>query len=161
LLVTARSDSFGRSMPVSPPRAAERDFRRCSSIAVALLAIACGHIGDRSGAPSDAGGRGARIDSSVAHSAVEGTQRRSAMPARASAAADSAAALDRAYQTVRTTINAEAYALDTLPIAARRTAAYAQRFDALRRLTLHADTLRAARNRERARAQKRPTEWNH
>jgi hypothetical protein len=122
-------------------------------MAVALLAIACGHVGDRAGAHGDAGGRSARIDSSGAHSAVEGMQLgpRSVAP---STAAESAAALDRTYQTLRTTINAEAYALDTLPVAARRTAVYAQRFDTLRRMTLHADSMRAARDRERARARR-------
>jgi hypothetical protein len=148
LLAPALLDSFARAMPVSPPRAAARDFRRCS-MAVALLAIACGHMGDRAGTHGDADGRGTRIDSSSAHSAVEGV---TPSPAPRAPAADSAAALDRAYQAERAIINGEAHALDTLPVAMRRSAAYAQRFDALRRTALHADSLRAARDRERKRA---------
>jgi hypothetical protein len=82
---------------------------------------------------------------------VEGIQRGPATSPVPSAA-ESAAALDRTYQALRATINTEAYALDTLPVAMRRSTAYAQRFDALRRLTLQADSLRAARDRERAKA---------
>jgi hypothetical protein len=68
-----------------------------------------------------------------------------------SPAAESAAALDHAFQAARAMINAEGHALDTLPIALRQTAAYGQRFDALRRAMLHADSLRRARDRWRAR----------
>jgi hypothetical protein len=123
-------------------------------MAVVLLAIACGHVGDRAAAHGDAGGRRTRIDSSGARSAVEGIESRSATSVLSASAAESAAALDRAYQAVRATINAEAYALDTLPVATRHTTAYAQRFDAMRRATLHADSLRAARDRERAKARR-------
>jgi hypothetical protein len=69
-----------------------------------------------------------------------------------SPAAESAVALDRAFQTARAAINAEGSALDTLPVSARRTTGYAQRFDALRRAMLHADSLRRARDRWRAKA---------
>jgi hypothetical protein len=65
-------------------------------------------------------------------------------------AAESAAALDRAFQDARASINAEAHAMDTLPVATRHTSEYARRFDALRHATLHADSLRRARDHWRA-----------
>jgi len=71
-----------------------------------------------------------------------------------SPAAESAATLDKAFQAARATINAEAYALDTLPVTARHSADYARRFDALRHATLAADSLRRARDHERALAAK-------
>ena len=123
-------------------------------MAVALLAIACGHVGDRGATRGDAGGQGTRIDSSGARTVVEGVAAPSATLAPRPSAADSADRLDRAYQAERASINAEAFALDTLPIATRRSTAYARRFDALRRATLHADTLRAKRDRERAKARR-------
>ncbi len=67
-----------------------------------------------------------------------------------SPAAESAAVLDQAFQTARSAINAEAYALDTFPVIERHSSDYARRFDALRRATLSADSLRRARDHERA-----------
>jgi hypothetical protein len=80
---------------------------------------------------------------------VEGTGLQSLGAAPLSAAAESAAALDRAFQAARLAINAEGYALDTLPATARRSPDYARRFDALRRASLHADSLRRARDQKR------------
>ncbi len=71
-----------------------------------------------------------------------------------SPAAESAVVLDQAYQTARSAINAEAYALDTLPVIARHSPNYARRFDALRHATATADSLRRARDHERALAAK-------
>jgi hypothetical protein len=90
----------------------------------------------------------AHIDSSGrGHTVVAG----STSPSKPlSPAAESALVLDRAYQAARAAINAEAYALDSLPVAARYSSDYAQRFDALRRATLTADSLRRARDRQRA-----------
>jgi hypothetical protein len=66
-----------------------------------------------------------------------------------SPAAESAAVFAQWYDAARETINAAARALDTLPPAARFTAAYAARFDSIRVLTRHADSLRTARDRWR------------
>ena len=71
-----------------------------------------------------------------------------------SPAAESAAALDKTYQAARAAVNAEAYALDTFPVIARHSPDYARRFDALRRATLAADSLRRARDKERKLAAK-------
>jgi len=78
-----------------------------------------------------------------------------AAPPALSPAAESAAVFDQRFQAVRSTVNAEALALDTLPSAARLTPAYGARYDSLRRLTLHADSLRRTRDRWRAMAVKR------
>jgi hypothetical protein len=66
-----------------------------------------------------------------------------------SPAAESAWVSGQRFQAARAAANAAAAALDTLPPSARFTAAYAARFDSIRVLTLHADSLRTARDRWR------------
>jgi hypothetical protein len=61
---------------------------------------------------------------------------------------DSAAALDVRFQRARDSLNRDSRALDTLD---RRSADYARRFDAWRARARTADSLRAARDRLRAR----------
>ncbi len=126
-------------------------FRR-GSAAVALAAIACGKLHDHA-ARGDSAERVAHIDSSgKRESVVAGGASPTHSP---SPAAESAVVLDHAYQAARSAINAEAYALDTLPVIARHSPDYARRFDALRHATATADSLRGARDRERALAAKK------
>jgi hypothetical protein len=112
--------------------------------------MACGQLRDH--AARGGSGERAHIDGSGSHDTV--------LPVRAvpvkprSPAAESAAVLDQAFQAARSAINAEAYALDTFPVLARHSSDYARRFDALRGATLSADSLRRARDHERALAAK-------
>jgi hypothetical protein len=138
-------------MPVSSRSAALRQRFRCGSAAVALAAIACGQLRDHA-ARGDSAERVAHIDSSGRR---EGVVAGAASATNSlSPAAESAVVLDQAYQAARSAINAEAYALDTLPVTARHSPDYARRFDALRHATASADSLRRARDRERALAAK-------
>lgn len=68
-------------------------------------------------------------------------------------AADSAARLDALFQERRTAVNRDARALDGSGLD-RRSADYAARYDELRRRTVAAESLRAARDAQRARAAK-------
>ena len=70
----------------------------------------------------------------------------------ATPAAESVQAIGQRFEAARAAANAAAISLDTLPPSARFTAAYAARFDSVRALTLHADSLRAARDRWRKKA---------
>jgi hypothetical protein len=72
----------------------------------------------------------------------------------ATPAAESAQAIGQRFEAARAAANAAAISLDTLPPSARFTAAYATRFDSIRALTLHADSLRNARDRWRKKAAK-------
>jgi hypothetical protein len=144
-------NSFARSMPPSSRSAAFRQHLRRGSTAIALAAIACGQLHDHA-ARGDSAERVAHIDSSGKR---EGVVAGAPAPAKSvSPAAESAAVLDQAYQAARSAINAEAYALDTLPVIARHSPDYARRFDALRHSTATDDSLRRARDRERALAAK-------
>lgn len=67
---------------------------------------------------------------------------------RANAIADSAKSVDERFQALRDSINREAAALG----GDRRSAEYARRWDALRRRTVAAESLRAERDRIRRRA---------
>ena len=125
-----------------------RHLKRCA--ATAILAAACG-CHDSHGTVQDANrNQPTHPDSSGGPGSVV-----AAPPL--SPPAESAATLDQAFQAARSAINAEAYALDTLPQAARRTPEYARRFDALRRASLHADSLRRARDKLRARLARHAT----
>jgi hypothetical protein len=70
-----------------------------------------------------------------------------------STAADSIAALDTRFQQARTALNAEAGALQP---GDRHSAEYSQRFDAWRRRAIAADSLRALRDKLRARSRRSP-----
>ncbi len=70
----------------------------------------------------------------------------------AAPAAESAQVIGQRFEAARATANAAAISLDTLPPSARFTAAYAARFDSIRALTLHADSLRTLRDRWRKKA---------
>ncbi|HWE41802.1 MAG TPA: hypothetical protein VG432_04810 [Gemmatimonadaceae bacterium] len=73
-------------------------------------------------------------------------------PVAASAtAADSVAALDARFQQERTALNAESRAMQS---GDRRSPGYAQRFDAWRRRALAADSIRALRDKLRARSRR-------
>ena len=68
---------------------------------------------------------------------------------------DSGLALDSAFQRVRADANRQALALSpTASAAERRSPEYARRFDAWRALSVQAESLRTARDRYRARAQR-------
>lgn len=68
---------------------------------------------------------------------------------------DSGLALDSAFQRLRADANRQALALSpSAGAAARRSAEYARRFDAWRALSVRADSLRTARDRYRARAER-------
>lgn len=123
-----------------------------------LVIAACTSARDRGGPP----GVGAHTDSSAPRALVEGARvptrtathpagqaPPAAMPPAMPSAAESAAAFGHRYDSARATINTAALALDTLPPAARFTAPYAARFDSLRVLTRHADSLRTARDKWR------------
>jgi hypothetical protein len=69
-------------------------------------------------------------------------------------AADSIAALDARFQQERTALNAEAVALQP---GDRRSPGYSQRFEAWRRRAVAADSLRALRDRLRARLRRPAT----
>ena len=115
------------------------------------MTIACGRLGDHGGR-GDTAERVAHNDSSGEGHTVVGDKQ---IPTKSlSPAAESAAALDKAFQAARAAINAEAHALDTLPVVARHSSDYARRFDSLRHATLAADSLRRARDRERKLAAK-------
>lgn len=97
---------------------------------------------------SSAGCRGAR-ESSVDSRAPSDSVQVGTVPAPAtSPLADSAAALDRRWQSERAALNSESRALDTLD---RRGADYARRFDAWRVRARAADSIRVARDKLRAR----------
>lgn len=76
----------------------------------------------------------------------------SAAGPQATPAAESAQAVGQRFETARAVANAAAISLDTLPPSARFTAAYAARFDSIRVLTLHADSLRTLRDHWRKKA---------
>jgi|GEM_PF-6514483 hypothetical protein len=78
-----------------------------------------------------------------------------------SPAAESADAFAQRYDAARASINTAAHGLDTLPPAARFTATYAARFDSIRVLTRHADSLRTARDRWRRAAAHAPGPHPH
>ena len=71
--------------------------------------------------------------------------------ADAATAADTIAALEARFQQERTALNAEAVALQT---GDRHSAPYSRRFDAWRRRAIAADSLRALRDKLRARSQR-------
>jgi hypothetical protein len=123
-----------------------------------LVIAACTSPRDRGGPPRV----GAHTDSSAPRTPVEdaGTAAKAAAapisppsaPAATtplSPAAESAWVSAQRFQAARAAVNAAAIALDTLPPSARFTPAYAARFDSIRVLTLHADSLRSARDRWR------------
>jgi hypothetical protein len=122
-----------------------------------LVIAACTSPRDRGGPPRV----GAHTDSSAPRAPVEdaGTATRTAAPVSPqsdpaastplSPAAESATVIAQRFQAARAAVNAAAISLDTLPPSARFTPAYAARFDSIRVLTLHADSLRSARDRWR------------
>lgn len=77
------------------------------------------------------------------------TRARSDSLARLVAMRDSAAAVDRHFQSEREALNRESLSLDS---AERRSVDYARRFDAFRRRALAAESSRSIRDRLRARA---------
>jgi hypothetical protein len=165
--------SFAAQMPGDVVRvgAIYRHVRRPCAV-VWLVIAACTSTHDRSGPP----GVGAHLDSSAPSPPVEGTgTSTSAAPSTrtspaaapatkgppapvspagpgASPAAESARVIGQRFEAARGTANAAAISLDTLPPSARFTAAYAARFDSIRALTRHADSLRTARDRWRKKA---------
>jgi hypothetical protein len=129
-----------------------------------LVIAACTSPRDRGGPP----GVGAHTDSSAPRTPVEdaGSATKAAAPVSPqsapaasiplSPAAESATVIGQRFQAAREAVNAAAIALDTLPPSARFTPAYAARFDSIRVLTLHADSLRSARDRWRHAAARVP-----
>ena len=152
--------SFAGLMPRRmPARATRRHVRRhrvagllAACIAGCVASAACSGSRDRAGTPDIV----ARLDSSAPRTPVEGGKTGGVAgtaapdPPVVTPAAESARVIDERFQALRSRVNAEARALDTLPPATRLTPAYAARYDSLRAMTLHADSLRQSRDRWRA-----------